>query len=63
MSACPANALWRGAYFLFLCDLSSITSGQRFAEPRDLVVGDLGEDPCQPSVRIDFVELNGFEEG
>ena len=29
----------------------------------DFVVGDLGEDPCEPGLGIDTVELGGLNEG
>ena len=43
--------------------LSSITPGEWLVEVRDLVVGDLCEDTCEPSLRIDVVELCRFDEG
>jgi len=43
--------------------LGSVTPREEFIEACDLVVGDLGENPCEPSLRIDVVELCSFDEG
>ena len=40
----------------------SVTPGEEFVEACDLVVGDLGQDPCEPGLRIDVVALGGFDE-
>lgn len=43
--------------------LGSVTPGEEFVEACDLVVGDLGQNPCAPGLRIDVVELGGLDEG
>ena len=46
-----------------LCCLGSITPGRELVDTCDLVVGDLAQDPREPSLRINFIELGGFDEG
>ena len=40
-----------------------VTPGQQFVQPSDLVIGDAAEDISQPCLRIDAVELGGFDQG
>ena len=43
--------------------MSSVTPWKEFVEACDFVVGDFGEDPSEPGLWIDFVELGGFDQG
>ena len=41
----------------------SVTPREELVQTSDFVVGDLGEDPCEPSLGIDTVELGGLNQG
>ncbi len=41
----------------------SVTPGQQFVEPGDLVIGDAAEDVGQPGLGIDAVEFGGLNQG
>ena len=43
--------------------LGSVTPGHQFVEPGDLVIGDAAEHVGQPSLRIDAIQLGGFDQG
>mgnify|MGYP001370200899 CR=1 FL=1 len=40
-----------------------VTPGHEFVQTSDLMLCDLGEDPCEPGLGIDTVELGGLNEG
>ena len=42
--------------------LTDYIARQQFIDPVDLVIGDTAENISQPSLRIDAVELCGFDE-
>ena len=39
------------------------TPGHQFVEPSDLVIGDAAEHVGQPGLRIDAIQLGGFDQG
>ena len=41
----------------------SVRPGHEVFKVGDLGVGDVGEDICEPGLRIDIVELGGLDEG
>ena len=41
----------------------SVTPEEEFVETCDLMISDLGEDPCEPGLGIDVVELCCFDQG
>ena len=43
--------------------LCGVTPWEEFVEAGDFVIGDFAENPSQPTLRIDVVELGGFDEG
>ncbi|MCP4317129.1 MAG: ComEC family competence protein [Hyphomicrobiales bacterium] len=43
--------------------LGSVTPRHELVQFGDLVICDLSKDPCEPSLRIDAVELGGFDQG
>lgn len=62
--ACPssADALAPPQRDLLRC-ASSATPGEEFVEACALVIGDLGEAPCQLGLWANLVELGGFNQG
>jgi hypothetical protein len=40
-----------------------LVSGQEFVDPINFVIGNAAQHVCQPSLRIDGVELGGFDQG
>jgi hypothetical protein len=43
--------------------LGSVTPRHEFVDTVDFVIGDLGENPCEPGLGINVVELGGFDQG
>ena len=41
----------------------SVSPGQQFVDPINFVIGNAAEHVCQPGLRIDTVELGGFDQG
>ncbi len=41
----------------------TIIPRHQLVEPVDLVVGDAFQNPCEPYLRIDLVQLGGFDQG
>ncbi len=43
--------------------MCSVTPGQEFVDPIDLVIGNAAEDGGEPGLGVDAVELGGLDQG
>lgn len=44
------------------CSITLLEQREEFVDACDIVVGDLGENLCEPGLRIDVVELGGLDQ-